>query len=242
MIIFLTVVGLAGASTSIYYQDFEGYSDGDDFGVLTGLKNASNTVIGFSGGTVETVAGNNMLKLQGSFPNISAECGIMIDLNTMLLQSISFDFYFNYLTASQDALEIPTTFTAEVLRVGPGNKVSHTPFYLLNFNYTGKQTDLMDVSSSPNSYNDPYNTSYSKQNRSSYTADLSGLSQMIAESGDSIALVFSILYPDWNDNYDTDVFVDNIEVSAVPEPSVIAFFLFGGLLTMRIYHKVAAKW
>ncbi|MDX9703853.1 MAG: hypothetical protein RBU23_12550 [Candidatus Auribacterota bacterium] len=232
---------LLSATTTIYYQDFEdtSFNHGDSFGNLSGLKNSANQNISFTGGTIYNTGSDKMLKLEGSFPDFESSAAIMVNLNNYFLQSITFNFYFEYITASQEALEIPTILTAEILLVGQGNKVFHNPIYLLNFNYTGIQEGLMDVTPDPSSYDSPFNTSYSTQNKASFTADLSSLSQFISNAGSSIALVVSVLYPDLEDEYDAKVYIDDITVTGVPipEPSAVAFCFFGGLLLIRIVRK-----
>ncbi len=239
MVLF-AVISPAESATTIYYQDFDDgtYQDGDTFGNLSGLKNANNMGMYFAGGTVVDLSGNKMLKLAGSFPDLDTAAGILIDLNNNFLQQISFTFYFEYITATQDPLITPTTVQAELLSVGQGNKVTSTPLYLLNLNYNGIQQDLMDVSSDPSGYNDPLNSQYSVVNRASYTVDLAAMSEAIANAGNSIALVLSVLYPDFDDQYDASIYIDDLNVTAVPEPSVIAFCFFGGLLTLRIAKKI----
>ena len=194
----------------------------------------------FGGGTIVDFNGNKMLKLAGAFPELDTAAGILINLNNNFLKEITFTFYFEYLTSSQDALEVPTTFQVELLSVGQGNKVTTTPLRLLYLDYHGVQEDIMDVSPDPSTYNSPLNTQYSVVNRATYTVDLTAMSTAIASAGNSVVLVLSVLYPDFDDMYDTAVYIDDLTANPVPEPSVIAFCFFGGILTLRVIRKTRA--
>ena len=201
------------------------------FGGVTGIKNLFGTTIPIDGGIIVEESGNKMVKLQGQNPNIGTEFGVMLDTHNVLLEEISFKFFFDSVESTQNSLNIPSMLTVELFLVSSENELIDTK-YLLYFTKDGMQNGGMDITPDPASYPTPHGDHFSLANLAFYTAHLGSLASYIFDNSDAVYLVPTILYPDINDPYDTIAYLDEITAKGqiIPEPAVCLFFALGLLI------------
>ncbi|MCB1194623.1 PEP-CTERM sorting domain-containing protein [bacterium] len=232
----LGLVQSSYGTTVIYDETFDGitggnpdYTVGQTFGQVTTIKNLFGDTIPISGGSIVEHSGNKMVQLAGTNPDLSVDLGIQIDLSNHHLNSISLDFFFDFNQTTQNALDVPTSLTGELFLLEAG-KLTQSLF-VLNFNFTGLQSGLIDVTNNSLSNNDPYSLS----NFATYTAELSIAESFYVDTFDSVYLIVSVLYPDFADPYDSSVYADNFVINAtpVPEPGILALFLTGMLFLKK---------
>lgn len=229
-------------------EDFSSYSEGATYGAIPGFKNDFQTLIPIAGGKIESVNGNKMVMLQGSYPKLDTKFAVAFNTSGYILDYIKFDFFMQYDPLVQQSLDWPTTLTAEIYRLDSTGKLitpeSIGKINLLYFQYTGIITDDLDITPNPSSFASPFNSNYSLSNMASYTADVSGLNGSVTSS---MLLVFSMVYPDFYDPYNPETnlytttgYIDNIEIGGhnpVPEPSMWGILVFGVMFLKRLIRK-----
>ena len=231
------VIGLAQptfSATNLFFdEDFEGFTTGQTFGQINTIQNLFGDPIPLAGGVVVEHSGNKLLKMQGTNPNISIDMGIEVDLTDRYINSVSLNFFFEFVEATQNALFVPTSLTGEFFLLEAG-KLTQSLF-VMNFNFTGLQDDLIDVDDTQLDGSEPF----SLANLATYTADLSISESFLLDGFDSVFLVLSVLYPDFADPYDTVGYFDNVQFAGtpVPEPGTIALVLIGMLYLKRRIKK-----
>ncbi len=241
VLLLLFVKGANGAV--VLYEDFEDLNTGDTYGDLSSIYDLGNNKINIGGGKIVQHGGNKLVRIQGSYPDLTADMGIEIDIKNYFIDKIEFDFYFDYSETTQASLFTPTTIQADLYLLNGGKLVDQV--YLFNLNYTGLQSGSMDVTPDPSNYPTPFNTSFSLTNLASYLADVSSFNPGF-HAFDSAYLVLSAVYwsegdgLDMDDPYESSVYLDNItvEATAIPEPAVCASFIFGLVFFRRIIKRV----
>ncbi|MCD6460436.1 hypothetical protein J7L67_07195, partial [bacterium] len=184
------------------------YPENSVYGHISGLKNLFGSSVFIDGGTIVNIAGNKMVKLQGQSPYIATEFGIRLNTKNVMLENISFHFFFDSVETTQNSLTIPSILTVELFLIGSNDDLIDTK-YLLYFTKDGINADGMDISPDPASYPNPYKDNFSLSNFAFYTAHLGTLADYIFDNSDEICLVPSVLYPDSADSYDTIVYFDD---------------------------------
>jgi len=204
------------------------------YGNVTGLKNLFGTTVPVDGGTIVDVNGNKMVKIQGQNPYIATEFGIHVDTHNVMLDEISFNFFFDSVESTQNSLTIPSVLTVELFLIGSDDELIDTK-YLLYFTKDGVETGGMDIAPDPSSYPSPYNDNFSLSNLAAYTAHLGSLASYIFDNSKSIYLVPTMIYPDRDDPYDTIAYFDDFVARGqiIPEPAVCLFFVLGLFILPR---------
>ncbi len=220
LMLFVFVVYGNTYAALIIDEDFSSKSNGATYGAISNFKDDFDSSIPVVGGKIESVGGNNMVNIQGVSPAYDAKSAIQINTAGYILDYIKFDFFMQYDSSTQGLLEMPTSFKAELYLLDGGKRI------------TPEDNGIITLFS----YNYENDSNYSLSNMATYTADVHSLNN---EFTDSMLLVFSMNYPDWQDNYDSKAYVDNIEVGAhtVPEPSLWSILVIGFFFLKRLIKK-----